>query len=129
MKSVRVDQVRHLVFIDYSGVVVDSDLATGVEEYQDLGADYSVLIDLSQVQQFQITPDALRNVANRSSGSRARGRCALIAPTPVAFGLARMYEVFCDCETGDERVRVFDETAPALLWLESELSSQTSSPA
>jgi hypothetical protein len=129
MKSVRVDDVFHVVFIDYSGLVVDSDLVVGLEEYKDLGADYSVLIDLSRVEDFRITPEALRGVAHQSSGQRARSRCALVAQTPVAFGLARMYEVFCEGETGDSGVRVFGDHGQALQWLNVELASQTALPA
>ena len=118
MKTVSVSHAERIVSIKYSGLVVDSDLFLGVTDYRDLGLSYRVLIDLTDVQKFNITPEALRAVVKQSSGPQARGWCALVAPTPEAFGLARMYQVYCDVCTGDPRVKVFTDAELARNWID-----------
>jgi hypothetical protein len=117
MKKYRIETNARMVFIEYSGVVVHTDLLVGVEEYGRLGPTYSILIDLTGVTNFKIDSDHLRRVARLTSGAAARQRCAVIAPTPTAYGLARMYEVFCSSETGDTGVGVFRDAESARRWV------------
>lgn len=117
MKSISVDRNARLVFITYSDTVTDRDLMFGVDEYANLGPEYRVLVDLTAVARFNTTTEGLRRVARATSGTARRSKCALIAPTAVAFGLARMYEAFCASETGDSAVSVFHDDASARQWL------------
>jgi hypothetical protein len=59
-------------------------------------------------------------------GKAARSRTntvAVFAPLPVAFGLARMYQIFSDPEY--ERIRVFGSMAEAMAWLETSRGRKT----
>jgi hypothetical protein len=117
LKQYDIDHDAHVVTVVYSGVVTDSDLRTGINEYGRLGSNYTVLVDLTTVERIDASAEALRELARVASGRRARKRCAVIAPTPVTFGMARMYQVFCLNETGDSEVGVFSDAAAARMWM------------
>jgi hypothetical protein len=117
MKSVQIDEAAKVVVVEYREVVTDGDLESGISAYAKLGPKYSVLIDLSNVIRFEVTSEGLRKVARLTAGPDARQRCALIAPTPLAYGLARMYGILCEEEAKDTAVGVFGDAISARRWL------------
>lgn len=77
-------------------------LATGID----------VLYDCTGVASVGVTPDLIHQL-----GARARAdtnRVAFVADTPVAFGLARMYQIVSG---GEERMQIFPDRESALAWL------------
>jgi len=111
MKTFRIDAAARLVIVDFAGVVTLSDLRAGLDEYNQTDPQYSFLIDLTAVEEFRVASEGIRLIAKGCcSGAR---KCAVIAPTAVAFGLARMYEAHADnCV-----VAVFRDAAAARQWL------------
>ena len=76
------------------------------------------LADLSGVTGVSVPTEAVRGMAEwlrDADTNRPGGKLALVAPTDVGFGMARLYEVHR--EHPDIEVRVFRERGDALDWL------------
>jgi hypothetical protein len=112
MKTFRIDDTARVVFIQYSGGVTDSDLLIGLKEYGAVGPQYSFLVDFSNVAEFTITSEGIRRLAERS-GPERRARCAVVAPSDVSSGLARMFEAYAE----NPGIAVFRTAMAAREWL------------
>lgn len=79
----------------------------------------NLLIDLSQTDSSPRSPEGLRRFADFSkskfAGAGTRPKIAVVAPTDLSFGLARMYEAFAESVPWD--FVVFREVDAALAWL------------
>lgn len=79
----------------------------------------NLLIDLRQTDSSQRSPEGLRRFAefakSKFAGAGTRPKIAVVAPTDLSFGLARMYEVFADSIPWD--FVVFRAVDTALAWL------------
>jgi len=111
-----------LVVTTFSGVVADPEF---VDFYRSLYSDpaYSAgvgeLADLRQVTSFRITADALHEVKTlgeeRYAGTDTTFRTAIVAPSDLSFGIARIYDALV--AGGPEEVAVFRGLGEALEWL------------
>jgi hypothetical protein len=113
MKEFRIDHAARVVVVEYSGVVTNEDFLLGQQDYGTLDASYALLVDLSRAIDFAVTTEDMRRLAARFQPERRR-RCAVIAPSDVAFGLSRMIEVFAE----NPGFGVFRSEAKARAWLE-----------
>jgi hypothetical protein len=78
-------------------------------------AGYPILCDCSAATAVSISSGLIESLAK---GARSRTNVvAVIAPSAVAFGLARMYQIFSDPE--DARIRVFTNATEAMAWLDA----------
>ena len=112
MREISVQEEQRIVRIAYSGCVTDADMAGGSPDER-VGSDgFSILVDLSGVDEFRVSGEAVEKVAKERKPVNDR-RCAIVAPTAVAFGLSRMYQSY----SGSPNVRVFQEASAALEWL------------
>ena len=107
MKTFLIDNAAHVVLLECSGVVENSDLKIGFNR----DPKYSCLIDLSAVEEFRCTWEAIRAAA--ISWGREPLKYAVIAPSSVAFGLARMYQT----QSENSDMVVFRDAASAREWL------------
>ena len=123
--SVDVDRARGLVRICVEGSVRVAELlelsrTARAEPLIQAGA--AVLYDCRGVTDVGVSSTLIHTL-----GARARqdtNRVAFIAETPVAIGLARMYQIV---SRGEERMRVFGTEDAALQWLlGSDMSAGTS---
>jgi hypothetical protein len=114
-----VDHARRIIRIKYTGDLADCVLR-GM--YDSLVADvayqsgYGVLVDCTQVSDVTLTGASTSEIARRAA--RDSNRMAIVAADPVAFGMARMYQIVTDSR--NERVEVFRDAASAEAWLLSE---------
>jgi hypothetical protein len=99
----------------YSGFVTNADLRVGLDTYTKVPLDYAFLIDLTEVQDFDVTPEGVRQ-AVEAWGKTPRKRVVL-APTPTSYGFARMYatlsdrsgiEIFRDAEAAWKKLKSGD---------------------
>jgi hypothetical protein len=74
---------------------------------------YSLLFDGTDVQHTKLTGDGVYNLARSTADDL--NRVAMVVSTPVAFGMARMYEICSNWK--EERVSVFSDKESALAWL------------
>ncbi len=79
---------------------------------------YDELWDLTAVESTTVSQEGLRRVADFERTERPLGganRRAVVAPSDLLFGLARMYEMIAEDVSID--IRVFRDTGPACRWL------------
>jgi hypothetical protein len=113
--SIRLDPDSQMVVISLQGEIGDEDLialSRTARAYPEVGAGIDVLYDCSAVTTLAVSRELIQQL-----GTRARddtNRVAFIASTPVAYGLARMYQIISG---GEERMLIFDNEAAAMAWL------------
>ena len=114
-----VDNSQGLIRISLHGSVVDSDLVNvsrAVRAEPALAAGLPVLYDCSDATEIRLSAELVRTLG---TGARAdSNRVAFVAPSPTAFGLARMYQIVSD--TGTDRIQVFSSLDEAVAWLAKE---------
>ncbi len=80
----------------------------------------SIVYDISQIDARSLTTTVLRNYVERLRHNPApaaeRVRVAFVAPSPEAFGMIRMFEVFASSDVPRDRA-VFRTMEEALAWL------------
>jgi len=115
--SYLIDVAQKLVFSRGWGVVTDADVLRHAEA---LRADHRFdpgfrqvysFLDLSEV---RVTPEGVRSVAHMNP-FRTDSRRALVVPSDLAFGLARMFEAHTNSD--QEQFRVFRSLGPAFEWV------------
>jgi hypothetical protein len=111
----RIDVAKRMVYAEASGVLSRQEI---VEQVKAIGSDerygpsFSSLADYSKVTELQLTTADVKAIASASpQGSRR----AVVMPTDLLYGMARMYEVFA-AEAGTD-VRAFRTLAEAEEWL------------
>ena len=115
--SYSIDSSQQLVSAFASGVLnvkMLSSFLTDVRKDPEFNPDYRLLLDLSTVAEFDLTPADLQRVSDMPAFS-ARSRTAIVAISPLAYGLAREYEGSRGADRGE--LRVFRWRGDALSWV------------
>lgn len=92
--KVEVDRNRKLVVTSYSGEVTDADVRQQVSEIQrqaPYDTDYRAITDFTNVTQFNISTEEIRDVAERNS-PLSKARRVIVAPSDIAYGTSRMFQ-------------------------------------
>lgn len=113
-----VDEGRKVFHVDAFGEVNEkelTDLIARLRQEPAFVSGYPILCDCSALTRVSISASLIEIVA-KAAKSRTNA-VAVVAPLPVAFGLARMYQIFSDPEY--ERIHVFGAMAEAREWLET----------
>jgi hypothetical protein len=93
--NVSVDRSRKLVITTYSGDVTDADVARQISEISQqspYGPTYRAITDFTEVTQFNISSSEIRSVAD-SESPLADARRVMVAPSDVAYGTSRMFQI------------------------------------
>lgn len=115
-----IDHARREVRSRAWGVLVDADLeATQRALRAEAGFDplYRQLYDFTAVTEVRVTGTGLRELARRSPFS-PRARRAIVVPSDVAFGMARMYGLVGDRD--EALFQIFRDLPTAERWLASD---------
>jgi hypothetical protein len=118
--SFHVDENTRVFHIQAIGEVNDTELIELSDRLRHevaFVAEYPILCDCSKLTAVLISSNLIGSLA-RAAISRTN-LVAIIAPRPVVFGLARMYQMFSDPE--DARIRVFTSAEEAIAWLETHI--------
>lgn len=96
--------------------------ARDAQVHRDRYNDVDTLIDMTDVEHFEISANDLRKSAGRHaawdrSHPNARARVAIVAATPLTFGLARQFQSRRVSET--TAVEIFAHRAEAEAWLDA----------
>jgi hypothetical protein len=114
MKRVRIDQAARVVLIEYSGAVEHADAQIGNPALRrEDWSSYVFIVDLTRVTTFNVSTEDIQIAAARSGPDQPRVRCAFIAPSDVAFGLTRMFELL----SAGGQFMVFRTAVAACEWL------------
>jgi hypothetical protein len=114
----RIDRKKRLVECVLSGfITADHVLEFDLQIVRDPGFDpaFSQLIDCTAIEGTDVTPARMRVLAEESPFS-ATSRRALVAESPLGFGLSRVYEIVRSLR-GDQHICVFRNRKQALNWL------------
>ncbi len=120
----RVDHMLRLVDAAGHGTFTDEDVfgyQKTVWSRPDVSG-YNELMDMTDVQEI-VSPSSerirqLASVAARMESSVTHSKLAIVAPTDIAFGLGRMFQVFREFEGGSSRsVCVFRTREEAMAFL------------
>ena len=116
-----VDPDRRIVIVTMTGAITDADLVAIHEHLRSdktLEPDSALLIDLREAKGSKITSAGVRALASLPSVLSPEARRAVVVPSDLGFGMARMYQLWRREEAGSiQTFRAFDE---ARRWLESD---------
>jgi hypothetical protein len=122
-----IDTDRKLITTTWSGEATDTELIDALTKYQQ-GikshpdyCSYNEIVDFSKTSDFKLSTDGLRMLVQIAAKSDVRGvktRLAIIVGAPVAYGLARMYEVYRSLVPKvSKEVRVFRKLEDGFQWI------------
>lgn len=110
-----------LLHFTVSGVLTLEDLLAAARETQAIEATEPVtphrLTDLSRVEDFDLTFSKMENFASlrRAAKFKNKVRSAIVAPSQVQLGFARMFQTLND--NPQTEIRIFPDQTEALAWL------------
>ncbi len=116
--EIDIDIERRLITIVVQGELTDTDLLEGYErlrERPDFSSDFNELVDLLAADGRQVTADGVRSLARLPPAYSPGSRRAVVVPSEMGYGMARMYELIQDGESG--QIRVFRSREDAERWL------------
>jgi hypothetical protein len=114
-----VDAVARVVVLEVIGDLGDPELASLVLELTKvpgLEPDFALLIDMREARGRAVTTSGVKALAQHPLVLSPASRRAVVVPTDLGFGMARMYEMFAEPRGG--AVRVFRDYAQARRWVE-----------
>ena len=107
------DAAARVVILTVRGVLGDAGLlrlASELAQAPDVDADFSILIDLRQADGKTVTGKGVRALASQPLTLSVRSRRAIVVPSDLGFGMARMYELLREGKSGPTQVfRDYDE--------------------
>ena len=118
-----VDEGTRVFHVQAIGEVNDAelmDLSNGLRQEAAFVSGYPILCDCSALTAVLISSSLIESLA-RAARSRTNF-VAVVAPSAVAFGLARMYQIFSDPE--DARIHVLS-AGDARAWLDTVVEGLT----
>lgn len=113
--SISIDEPGHLIRISLHGRVQPADLLDLSKQLRSeaaLIAGWPILYDCSAVTEILVSAELIRSLA--LAARQDKNYLAFVAPSPTAFGLARMYQILSDAAS---RVAVFPTLELAAAWL------------
>lgn len=125
----KIDDDAKLITTIWSGDAVDSELLDALAKYLQnikslpLYASYNEIVDLTGASNFLLSSDGIKKLAHLASIYDPQGvktKLAIVVNKPIAFGLARMYEIYRSLlPSGSKEVRVFKNYQDCLQWIGS----------
>jgi hypothetical protein len=113
-----IDHTRRLVILTISGEITDQDLialADRVANTPSINKNFSMLVDLRFASGLKVTTEGVRKLAERPLVLAAESRRAVVVPSPLGYGMARMYEML----RGTGATKVFMDYDEARTWVEA----------
>lgn len=120
MMDFRIDPDRRLIRIRLSGLLK---LDHTFESLNVMRADplynpgYAQLVDCREAEFSEITPDALKALANRNRNASDRV-VAFVCRDGIVDDILRLYTAYLSLEGGKRRIEIFRDPAAALAWIE-----------
>ena len=116
--EIEIDVGRALVIVVVTGVVSDDDLLLGTEylrSHPDFRSDFDQLVVGTEVERIDVSREGVTKLAAGEPLFSGVSRRAIVAETPVGFGMSRMFELTRDGRAGE--INVFKSEREALAWL------------
>jgi len=103
--------------VDYADVTSVNQMLTAMPEFD---RSFDQLVDLTGIAKINVSADVLRNFARGQVVFRKESRCAVVAPTDLVYGMARVYASVQSDRNDFQIFRTFEE---AQSWLAIEKQS------
>jgi hypothetical protein len=115
-----IDAASRVVILTVTGDLGNHELLALADELarSGVGSDYSLLIDLRQASGRNVTSAGVRELVERPLVFSAASRRAVVVPSDLGFGMARMYELLRE-NRGGGATQVFRDFDQARRWLET----------
>jgi hypothetical protein len=116
--TLEVDSVHQAAIVTVRGELADDGLLEIYREIRkapDIRAGFSLLIDLQDADGRGVTSAGVQALADAPLVFSAEAQRAVVVPSDLGFGMARMYEMLR--EEGSGRMRVFRDRGEARRWL------------
>ncbi|HEX2852761.1 MAG TPA: hypothetical protein VHO24_05945 [Opitutaceae bacterium] len=116
--SYRIDRNARVVFSAATGVFTAEDAWNQINQLladPEFDPTFGQLLDFSNVGPVNLTPAEIKNLAGVALFAPTARR-AFVSPTPLLYGLARMYAAQREVQ-GDTGLGVFHTMDEALIWL------------
>ncbi len=122
-----IDNKNKLIVTTWEGEAVDTDLIEALKKYQQdiqghpayLG--YNEVVDFRKVTKMKVTTEGIKNIGRIASQTDQNGtdrKLAFIVGSDLAFGLARMYEVYRGfTRKTNKEIRTFKNKDDAYKWV------------
>ena len=124
--QVRVELESDLTVYTVTGQVTANDVINIIKKFYGENVTLNVLWDLSQSDVSKLSADDVHSIAHtprKYAEMRKGGKTAIVAPTDIAFGLARMYEFMTEIQNYSFKTQAFRTTQEVYRWLLEENSS------
>jgi hypothetical protein len=115
-----IDRTSRVVILGVRGELDDAGLlalAADLRDHPDVKADFALLIDLREASGRAVTADGVRALVAQPLVLSPESRRAVVVPTHLGFGMARMYEMLR--EHGGGATRAFRDFDEARRWVTS----------
>ena len=123
-----IDTKTKLLITKWDGVAGDIEFIDAIKKYQkDIQnhpdyINYNEVVDFSNVTGIKLTTEGIKNIgliASRTDQNEANRKLALIVSSSLAFGLARMYEIYRGFEKkAHKEIRIFKNEKDAFEWVQ-----------
>lgn len=114
----QIDHTMRMVVVTITGELTDKSLlsvADALKKAPGVEKDFSLLLDLRGADGQNITTAGVQNLAARPLVLSPESRRAVVVPSVLGFGMARMYELM----RGTGGMRVFRDYDEARRWIET----------
>jgi hypothetical protein len=114
-----IDLSQRVVRVRVHGTLCDRDLLVGDEMLRNDPAfdpEFAQLIDMRDADGSEVSAAGVQALANRPPLFKPSSRRAIVVPTDLGFGMARMFELLREGKSGE--VRVFRDLDEAKRWLD-----------
>lgn len=125
----KIDAKRKLIVTTWSGEAFDSALIKALSDYQQTiknrpeYASFDELVDFRKASYYHLSISGIQRLVEQAAATDAQGtknKLAIVVNKPVAFSLARMYQVYRSFIPGNSKIlRVFRKYDDARKWVEN----------
>jgi hypothetical protein len=123
----KIDADQKLIITTWTGEVFDNELIKALSAYQQTiksrpeYATFDEIVDFSKGEHFHLSISGIQRLVEiaATADARVKTKLAIVVNTPVAYGLARMYQVYRSFIPSATKVlRVFKTFDEAHEWIE-----------
>ena len=122
-----IDDTHKLIFTTWEGAATDADCTSAMKNYlvkfsgNAYYSHYNEMVDCRNVTHIDVTPAGickLSKMASEFDKNRSHTKLALLVSSDLAYGMARMYELYRSAIPGTRKdIRVFKKENDALEWI------------
>jgi hypothetical protein len=123
-----IDNKAKLIITTWEGEAVDIEFIEALKQYQNNiqlqpeYINYNEVVNLSNVTDIKLTAEGIRELSKtavKTDRVDSKTKLAIIVSSPLAYGLARMYEIYRNLAPNpNKEIKVFNEMSDAYSWIE-----------